>query len=111
MTRINRFLQTVCVACMLCVATIDCMASHLWTPLKSEVTGTKTIMKDEEIEIQTLPSVIMLNINQTSKIEIFSILGRLLSSETLPPGSYEYRVESHGIYIVKIGDMTCKVAL
>lgn len=86
-------------------------ASHQWAPLRVDTAGSKEIVADEEIQIHTLPSTIILHLSQTSKVEIFTILGRVVNLETLPAGSYEFHADTHGIYIVKIGDLTCKVAL
>lgn len=86
-------------------------AAPQWTALNLDTTSAKTIVKDPEIEILTLPSVIFVHISQTSKIEVFTILGRLVSSEVLAPGSYEFHSDAHGVFIVKIKDITCKVAI
>ena len=82
-----------------------------WEPAKRQYSDAKTVSHNSEIEIRTMPSVILVNLNQPAKIEIFTILGRLVSEKTLQPGSYEFELPAHGIYIVKIGDMTCKVAV
>ena len=111
MARLKNRLKSICLAIAIIASAGNFMAAQSWIPLRTETTATKTIMKDTDTEVLTLPSVIMLNISQTSKVEVFTILGRLLSSETLHPGSYEFQVEAHGIYIVKIGDLTCKVAI
>lgn len=86
-------------------------AEKKWEPLKVSIEDAKSIAKEAHLEILSMPSRIILNADQPVKIEIFTILGRLVSSESLPPGSYEFSVEVHGIYIIKVGDITCKIAL
>ena len=42
---------------------------------------------------------------------VFTILGQSVSQATLNPGTSELRIGTRGIYIVKIGNITQKVAL
>lgn len=79
--------------------------------MRHDPVAAKSVSKVGDTEVLTLPSVILLNLSQTEKVEVFTILGRLVCEETLPPGSYEFIVEAHGVYIVKIGNVTCKVAI
>ena len=44
-------------------------------------------------------------------VRVFTILGQNVSTATLNPGTSELRVGSRGIFIVKIGNLTQKVAL
>ena len=44
-------------------------------------------------------------------MKIFTILGRLVSSDSIPAGTSQFLLPAHGVYIVKIGDVTCKVAV
>ena len=45
------------------------------------------------------------------QIKIYTILGRLVSQDTVGPGTFQFQVSTHGVYIVKIGQLTCKVAI
>lgn len=87
------------------------MAAPRWEPMHADISIAKSVSKEADKEILSMPSVILLNLHQQEKVEVFTILGRLVVEESLPPGSYQLNVEGHGIYIVKIGDLTCKVAL
>ena len=44
-------------------------------------------------------------------VRVYTILGQIVSQATLQPGTSELRLGSRGIYLVKIGNMTQKVAL
>ena len=44
-------------------------------------------------------------------VRVYTILGQIVSQATLQPGTSELRLVSRGIYLVKIGNMTQKVAL
>lgn len=83
-----------------------------WEPaLRHEVREAKSVIKDNELEIMTLPSCIVVNTGHKIHIQVFTILGRLVSAETLQPGMSKLTVGAHGIYIVKAGELTCKVAI
>lgn len=45
------------------------------------------------------------------QVRVFTILGQLVSQATLNPGISELKINSRGVYIVKIGNITQKVAL
>lgn len=71
----------------------------------------KSISKQPDIEVFAAPQVIKVNLSKPLKIEIFTILGKLVSSQQLDIGSYEFRMNSHGVYIVKTEESTSKVAI
>lgn len=83
-----------------------------WEPVRSEqMSVAKSVMKDVEFEVKAASNSIIVQNNHPVQIKIFTILGRLVSSETLQPGSAKFTLPAHGVYIVKIGDLTCKVAV
>lgn len=82
-----------------------------WETMKTEIRDAKSVIKEADIEILTTPGCIMISSSRQSSIQVFTILGRLVSSETLPPGTFRLMVGAHGVYIVKVGELTCKVAI
>lgn len=82
-----------------------------WEQVKTEYSDLKPVVKEAEIEILTSPSLVIVNTSKPVKIQIFTILGRLVSSETLPAGSSQLSIPTHGVYIVKVGELTCKIAI
>ena len=82
-----------------------------WEAVRVERSDTKSVVKDAEIEIKAAPGVIVVKSDHHVQIKIFTILGRLVNSETLAPGSMQFTVPAHGVYIVKVGGLTCKVAV
>lgn len=85
--------------------------SRGWETVKSERSDVKLVMRDNDIEIKSASGVIQVHTRTPVQIKIFTILGRLVSSETLPQGTMQFVVPAHGVYIVKAGDITCKVAV
>ena len=44
-------------------------------------------------------------------VRVYTILGQMVSQATLQPGTSELRLGSRGIYLVRIGNITQKVAI
>lgn len=93
------------------MATPAIAAPNKWETLKSERSDAKTVVKETEIEIKTASSTIIVTSNHNIQIKVFTILGRMISNETLSPGTNQLTLPAHGVYIVKIGNLTCKVAI
>ncbi len=82
-----------------------------WETVKTERSDAKPVARDSEIEIKVAGSSILVTTNHTVAIKVVTILGRTISSETLQPGTWQLSLPAHGVYIVKVGDITCKIAL
>ncbi len=63
------------------------------------------------IEIFQRSGVITIRTQKTIQVKVFTILGQLVSQATLSPGISELKLNSRGIYLVKIGNITQKVAV
>lgn len=86
-------------------------APSKWETIKTERTDVKTVVKDAEVEIKATRGVIVVSSSRPVQIKVYTILGQLISRETLPAGTSQLSVAAHGVYIIKTGDLTCKVAL
>lgn len=106
--RIARYMLVVAIAA---IAAMPAEAAPKWEAVKTERTDAKSIVKETELEIKTASSTIIVTANHSVQIKIFTILGRLVSSETLPAGTSQLQLPAHGVYIVKAGALTCKVAI
>lgn len=94
------------------VATVPAeAASSKWETVKSERTDTKTVAKDSDTEIRAARGVVVVSNTRAVQVKIYTILGQLVNRETLPPGTSQISIQPHGVYIIKIGDLTCKAAL
>ena len=82
-----------------------------WQEAKSVSENFKAISSQHDIEVFSAPNVIMIKVNKPSQVRLFTILGKLLSEQHLEPGVYQYRVETHGIYLIKTDDSSCKIAI
>lgn len=98
-------------AVMIAAAQPAAASAKGWEPLKSERSDAKQVVRETDLEIKSATGVIIVQANHPVQIKIFTILGRLVNSETLPAGRSQLQLPAHGVYIVKVGDLTCKVAV
>lgn len=82
-----------------------------WEVLKSEKAQTQRVASNTEVDIRATRGYIYITTTRQVNIKIFTILGSRISEDALAPGSYQFPVPAHGVYIVKAGDLTCKVAV
>lgn len=86
-------------------------ALETWEPISGNPVDAHQITAQSDIEILAAPGCIIVSASKQVDIKVFSILGKLVSQETLQPGTSKLSVSSHGIFIVKAGELTCKVAI
>ncbi|MDE6290171.1 MAG: T9SS type A sorting domain-containing protein [Muribaculaceae bacterium] len=86
-----------------------CLAKG-WEAVRVDVSGLNSVAHDDEVEIRVSPGHVVVVASQQVQIKVFTILGQVVSSETLPAGTSRLPL-SHGVYIVKVGDLTCKIAV
>lgn len=98
------------VCAMLAFAPVSA-AARSWEPVKSERPDARSVVKEAELEVKAASSTIIVTTNHQVQIKIFTILGRLVNSETIPPGTSQLSLPAHGVYLVKVGSLTCKVAI
>lgn len=108
---LRQSLKYLLVAAILSMAPAAVSAAPKWESVKSERADAKSVVKDTELEIKTASSTIIVTTNHSVQIKVFTILGRLVSSETLQPGTSQIQLPAHGVYIVKAAGLTCKVAI
>lgn len=81
-----------------------------WEPVRTDVSALNSVARDNDLEIRVSPGHVVVVSSQNVQIKIFTILGQLVSNETVPAGVSRLPL-SHGVYIVKAGDITCKIAV
>lgn len=71
----------------------------------------RVVVKQTDIELRSGRNVIYIATNRPVHVKVYSILGHLVAQSTLQSGSYRMTINNHGVYLIKIGDLTCKVAV
>ena len=82
-----------------------------WQEIKNIHGNVKAVSSLPDIEVFSAPNVVMLKVNQETNVRIFTILGKLLSTQRLEPGIYEFHLEAHGVYLIKTDLSSCKIAI
>ncbi|MDE7160458.1 MAG: T9SS type A sorting domain-containing protein [Muribaculaceae bacterium] len=108
MTR--RFIITTAICCLLLALPAHAGAKG-WEPVKTERSDTRSVVRTSEIEILAAKGVILVATSSQVSVKVFTILGQPIAQATLQPGTHQLQLPAHGIYIVKVGDLTCKVAV
>lgn len=88
-------------------------AARNWESLKGNdrLQQARVVKQTVDIEVRSSRGTIIVTTSRPVQVRVFSILGQMISQETLPAGTSILELNMHGVFIVKIGDMTCKVAL
>ena len=113
MRGIYRYIYPVLTALILCcpMALAQHQDTNAWHEAKSIKGNFKAVSAYPEIEVFSAPNVIMIKVNQSTNVRLFTILGKLISSQHLEPGIFEYHFDTHGIYIVQTEKNSCKIAI
>lgn len=109
----KRRLRLILIAAMVAFSAIAPSSAFAkgWEALRYQRSDVRKIGGDSELEIKATRGVIMINTSRTVNVKIFSILGSMIANDTLQPGIYQFQVPAHGVYIIKAGDLTYKLAL
>lgn len=97
---------------MLLSIPVSAFAAKNWETVRVErLNEARVITRTSDIEVRTSSGTIIISTSRPVQVRVFSILGQLVSQDTIPAGVSQLTLNTHGLFIVKIGDMTCKVAL
>ena len=89
------------------------LAEIQWHETNREVQG-KSLndpRTSDGIEIYGSNGTITIVTPKKITVRVYTILGQMVSQATLQPGTSELRLNSRGIFLVRIGNITQKVAI
>ena len=89
------------------------LAEIQWHETNREMTG-KSLndpRTSDGIEIYGSNGTITIYTPKRITVRVYTILGQMVSQATLQPGTSELKLGTHGIYLVRIGNLTQKVAI
>ena len=89
------------------------LAEVQWRETNREVQG-KSLndpRTSDGVEIYGSNGVITIVTPKRITVRVYTILGQMISQATLQPGTSELRLGSRGIYLVRIANITQKVAI
>lgn len=76
-----------------------------------KVQDPKKKKKSADTEIKVDGTSVVIETKCEVEVRIYTIIGRLVSSAKIQPGTARLPLPAHGIYIVRLGDETTKVAV
>ena len=96
-----------------------CFASEIGAQTQWREASTETVVTNssesristEGIEIYSKNGHIVVHLPHKAQVKVFTILGQLVSQAELNAGTSMLKMNSRGIYIVKVGNITQKVAM
>ena len=91
----------------------DAVAQMQWreTTLTARVPSLNDPLFSDGVEIYGINGSIIVRTPHKVQVRVFTILGQMVSQAVLNAGTSELKINARGIYIVKIGNITQKVAL
>lgn len=109
----KRFFVIAVVVLSVLLQPIGAFAKLRWQETKREVAGRSLTdpRYTNGIEIFGQNGVITIRTTHRIQVSVFTILGQLVSQSVINAGTSELHTGARGIYIVKIGNITQKVAL
>lgn len=106
--RLRMFIvATVILAAAFCPS--PCGAAR-WETVHADVSGLNSVAHDNDVEVRVSPGHVVVVASQPVQVKVFTILGQIVCNDTLPAGASRLPL-SHGVYIVKASDLTCKIAV
>lgn len=66
---------------------------------------------DNVVEMAVKEGYIYIGTSRQVSVKVFTILGQLISQESLSPGVHRLRMGTRGVYILKIGSSTRRVTI
>ncbi|MBD5224624.1 MAG: hypothetical protein HDS68_01485 [Bacteroidales bacterium] len=83
-----------------------------WEEVSSPVPSVVQSLESEaEVGIVVADGYIYISSEKPITIKIFSILGQLISQESLKPGMHRIKLDSRGIFILRAGSTTRRITL
>lgn len=102
----RRLILIIAIICSVC---LGANAASAWERTGGR-TQTERIDADSP-EIRVSEGYVYVSTSRTTTVKVFSILGQLISQETIQPGVSRFRLPSRGIYILKVGDITKRITI
>lgn len=77
------------------------------TPAEIQLQLTET----ETVQTTVKDGYIYIVSSQPVTVKLFTILGQLISQETIPAGTHRFKMNSRGIYILRAGATTRRITI
>lgn len=86
-------------------------AAPAWEDVNAPAVPVTEHLDAENISIAVKDGYLYVTASATVEIRIFSILGQLISKNTLQPGTWRLKLPAKGIYVLKAGTTTRRITI
>ena len=86
-------------------------STPVWEVMRINTDETETGDDLPPFEIEVRDGYVYVNANRQMKVEVFTILGQLVTSRKVQPGVVRLKLDSRGIYIIKGAGNTRRINL
>ncbi len=89
-------------------------AAPRWEAVSSPPPGTIAVESragSDQLDVAVRDGYIYVACHEKVTVKVFTILGQLISSETLTPGTHRLRMTAKGIYILRTDTSTRRVTI
>lgn len=92
---------------------LSAAASRTWEEVDRLPVSAVEMRVDAPEEPYTMVSdgYVYVAVRQRTTVKVFTILGQLVVQDDLRPGIYRYKLNSRGIYLLKVGSVTRRVTI
>jgi hypothetical protein len=101
--------------CMLVAITLPSISyaaqSTAWEDTTSIPAVAQSLDGDNDTAIAVHDGYIYIHTDRPTTVKVFSILGQLISQETVKTGTHRLRIQSRGIYILRFGTTTRRITI
>lgn len=87
----------------------SCVGALHWELIASAPAAELT--EEERVDVRVDNSTIYITVNRPVQVRVLSIVGQLIASDTIQPGTSRLRLSAKGIYILKIGSSTKRISI
>lgn len=86
-----------------------CAGALRWEQLSTAPAAELT--EEERVDVRVDNGSIYITVNRPVQVRVLTIVGQLIATDTLQPGTSRLRLTARGIYILKIGSTTKRISI
>lgn len=106
----RRLLIILTLICSIVTPTIEA-APPRWETVEVPDRSDIEHIDSDTLDITVRNGYVYITTTRSVTVKVFTILGQLISQETVAPGTHRLKITSRGIYILKAGSATRRITL
>ena len=107
----KRLIHTICLMAVILLCSGEAWSQQSFVHPYATAQTQGSVALSDGVELTSTSNTIVVKTNHRIQMQVFTILGQLISRAYLNPGTSELRVNSRGIYIVRVGNEAQRIAV